>query len=374
MKMTKQFTCLIACFAILCCGGCVPEKTEQKEVTVDILMTSNPESSSLPEDLQNLFAPEMSLPDINNIITIIVPTGKIRREDLTTPLELNVKYEKTKLAKIQEQLKKTNAEEIRNSLTNYLSGVDVTSLNSNEQVENEEKSNRIRDYIQKQQGDIEVLFYAENIQNASWDNYSVYHDIGSIRELVFESQNSNSKNKFLIVYNPPLFAINTFPEGIMLDKTSLVFEKAGGSEQLNANVYPADIPELNKKVIWMSENEKVATVDATGLVKAIAQGNAIISANTENGFSASCSIQVKTNNPTTAQLNDLFNKIKNSDDSAIDKIRSILRNDLPVEGAANISNVQQLITDISNGSLYSVIRVNTNADGKVVSISVIKQL
>jgi len=80
-----------------------------------------------------------------------------------------------------------------------------------------------------------------------------------------------------------------------------------------------------------------------------------------------------TNAPTTAQLNDLLNKIRNSDDTATDRIRSILGNSLRVVGATNISNVQQLITDVStNGSNYRVTRINTNEDGKVVSITVTK--
>ena len=76
--------------------------------------------------------------------------------------------------------------------------------------------------------------------------------------------------------------------------------------------------------------------------------------------------------PTTEQLNDLLHKITNADDQATDEIRSVLGNNLPVEGAPNISNVQQLITDVSNGSYYKVTKVDTDADGKVVSISVSK--
>ncbi|MCL2652094.1 MAG: hypothetical protein FWD60_13865, partial [Candidatus Azobacteroides sp.] len=76
--------------------------------------------------------------------------------------------------------------------------------------------------------------------------------------------------------------------------------------------------------------------------------------------------------PTPAQLNDLLYKITNSDDNATDEIRNVLGNSLRVEGATNISNVQQLITDVSNGGRYKVTKVNANADGKVVSITVSK--
>ena len=196
------------------------------------------------------------------------------------------------------------------------------------------------------------------------------------------------------------------PDGIELDIISLSFMNTGESMQLKATVHPINVADKNKKVIWMSDNEKVATVNENGIVAAVATGNAVISAYTANGFSATCNIRVGNENAsevtntivkqqieeqakkvetakppqpenkkapyTPAQLNDLLNKIKKSDDNATDKIRKLLGNTLRVEGAPNISNVQQLITDISNGSHYKVTKVNTNAEGKVISISVSK--
>jgi len=76
--------------------------------------------------------------------------------------------------------------------------------------------------------------------------------------------------------------------------------------------------------------------------------------------------------PSKKQLNDLLDRITSSDDYATDEIRKVLGNTLRVEGANNISNVQELITDVSKGSRYIVTKVNTNADGKVISISVSK--
>jgi len=76
--------------------------------------------------------------------------------------------------------------------------------------------------------------------------------------------------------------------------------------------------------------------------------------------------------PSPAQLNALLSRIAMSDDNATDKIRKVLGNSLKVEGAANISNVQELITDVSKGSRYKVTKVNTDATGKVISISVSK--
>ena len=164
-------------------------------------------------------------------------------------------------------------------------------------------------------------------------------------------------------------------EDIVLDKTTLLFSRAGEKKQLTATVLPADVSEENRKIVWKSDNDAVATVDTSGLVTALANGQTVIRAYTKNGLSHSCSVQVKINQsnaPTPAQLNDLLKKITNSDDQATDRLRSILGNSLRVEGATNISNVQQLITDVSNGSHYKVTKVNTNDDGKIISITVSK--
>ena len=65
----------------------------------------------------------------------------------------------------------------------------------------------------------------------------------------------------------------------------------GSSVQLRA-VLPENTS--NKKVTWSSSNKNVATVDANGLVKAVKQGEAIITAKTADGsnLSAQCSVKV----------------------------------------------------------------------------------
>jgi len=172
-----------------------------------------------------------------------------------------------------------------------------------------------------------------------------------------------------------ILPVIVLPDNIVLDKTALIFGRAGEKKQLAAIVFPAEVSEENKKVVWKSDNDAVAKVDTNGLVTAVTNGHAVITALTNNGLSSACSVQVKINQitvPTIAQLNDLLNRITNSDDQATDRLRRILGNSLRVEGAPNISNVQQLITDVSNGSHYKVTKVNTNDDGKVISITVSK--
>ena len=200
------------------------------------------------------------------------------------------------------------------------------------------------------------------------------------------------------------------PDSITLNKTVLTFNNTNDTERLIATVFPRELSA--EKLIWQSSNEAVATVDTTGVVTPVANGNAAIMALTAIGHTVICSVEVQVpiepnnqnadrattrlNNqsaapaparrdnpnaapasarpdnrntvppaPTTARLNDLLHQITNSDDQATDELRKVLGNSLRVEGAPNISNVQQLITDASNGSRYTVTRVNTDTDGTI---------
>ena len=61
--------------------------------------------------------------------------------------------------------------------------------------------------------------------------------------------------------------------------------------ELEATILPENT--TNKKIIWTSDNEAVATVDEQGVVKALSEGEAVIIATTEDGGkSASCLINV----------------------------------------------------------------------------------
>ncbi|WFR65675.1 S-layer homology domain-containing protein [Paenibacillus amylolyticus] len=78
--------------------------------------------------------------------------------------------------------------------------------------------------------------------------------------------------------------------GISLDKTTLSIVE-GQSEQLTAAVLPANA--TKKAVTWSSSNPAVATVSATGQVKAVAPGTASITVITvDGGFSASATVTV----------------------------------------------------------------------------------
>ena len=80
--------------------------------------------------------------------------------------------------------------------------------------------------------------------------------------------------------------------GVRLNKTTATLTSAGSTVQLTATVLPEGAS--NKSVTWRSNNTSVATVSETGLVTAVANGTATITATTADGtrLSASCTVTV----------------------------------------------------------------------------------
>ena len=96
--------------------------------------------------------------------------------------------------------------------------------------------------------------------------------------------------------------VPTLAESITLDKIEISLEATE-----TATLIVTVLPELttDKSVEWSSSNESVATIDANGLVTAIAVGEAIITATTTDGsnLSASCKVTVV---PTLAETITLY--------------------------------------------------------------------
>ena len=81
--------------------------------------------------------------------------------------------------------------------------------------------------------------------------------------------------------------------GVSLNKNTTTI-KVGGTETLTAMVEPANA--TNKAVTWSSDNISVATVDANGLVTAVAEGSATITVTTEDGRKTATCTVIVTNN------------------------------------------------------------------------------
>ncbi len=86
--------------------------------------------------------------------------------------------------------------------------------------------------------------------------------------------------------------INYPVQGISLNHDAKTFTKAGETLQLTATIYPDSA--TNKTVTWKSSDKTVATVDESGLVTAVDNGTADITATTEDGnFKATCQVTVE---------------------------------------------------------------------------------
>lgn len=67
--------------------------------------------------------------------------------------------------------------------------------------------------------------------------------------------------------------------------------EVGQTGTLTATVAPVNA--TNQNLTWSSSNEKAATVDANGVVTAVGQGSATITAKADNGKSGTCKVTVK---------------------------------------------------------------------------------
>ncbi len=79
-------------------------------------------------------------------------------------------------------------------------------------------------------------------------------------------------------------------KGIALDRTSFS-AKAGEKVKLTATLTPAD---AKTTLTWTSSNPAVASVDKDGNVSCLATGTTVITVKTDNGLSATCSVEVYT--------------------------------------------------------------------------------
>ncbi|KEI99570.1 hypothetical protein N496_08330 [Clostridium botulinum A2B3 87] len=131
-------------------------------------------------------------------------------------------------------------------------------------------------------------------------------------------------------------------ESITLDKTSMDLLE-GSSDNLNAKVLPEDA--TNKKVVWLSSDEKIAKVDENGKVTAIKEGQATITAKVED-----------TDLTTTCKVN-VTKKVEENKNNAILSISLV--NGATKEYDVNMQEVEKFINwfeERSNGkgpSLYS---------------------
>ena len=89
------------------------------------------------------------------------------------------------------------------------------------------------------------------------------------------------------------------PEGIGLTYDSMKLN-VGESRKIGAVIEPKNA--TDKTVVFASSNTSVATIDATGLIRAVAPGTSVITGTTVNGLVGKCVLNVVIN-PTSISLN-----------------------------------------------------------------------
>ena len=88
--------------------------------------------------------------------------------------------------------------------------------------------------------------------------------------------------------------VQTSPKGITLDESEITLNLSGTKEQKLNVIYEPQETNANKEITWTSSDSNIVEVDETGLVKAKANGTATITATTENGKTAKCTVNVTT--------------------------------------------------------------------------------
>lgn len=97
------------------------------------------------------------------------------------------------------------------------------------------------------------------------------------------------KSTWTVYDNVALRKVDTPVESVSLDKEELALT-VGGEVTLTATVAPNNA--TDKTITWTTNADNVATVDENGKVTAVAEGTAIITATSNNGISANCTVTV----------------------------------------------------------------------------------
>ena len=141
---------------------------------------------------------------------------------------------------------------------------------------------------------------------------------------------------------------------------------------LDARIQPSGAS--NQNISWSSTNESVATVDATGLVTAISEGEAVITATTQDGeFEGSSKIKVLSNDVVNfadpnleAVIREMIGKetgdILKSDLFGITQLYASNKEISNLQGIENLVNLQDLYLDNNQIEDITPLKSLTNLD------------
>ena len=154
-------------------------------------------------------------------------------------------------------------------------------------------------YIYAKNGDVEVktTLPQDGDQNGQFGNGWGKVSTDTINVAAGESLTigvhiNNPGTNFAAADNFKLYYIPAYVKAtkVVLNKAKVVLTAQGATEQLVATVEPANA--TFNTVTWKSSNEAAVTVDANGVVTAVANGTATISATTADGATATCQVTV----------------------------------------------------------------------------------
>ena len=160
---------------------------------------------------------------------------------------------------------------------------------------------------------------------------------------------------------------------ITLNETNLSLN-VNQTAQLNATVYPSNTG--NKTVTWKSSNAAVATVSNNGLVTALADGTAIITATTTDGtnLSASCQVTVSSVPVTSISLNSSGIILDLGDQQTYQLVPTILPSNATNQAVTWTSSNPAVAIVTNNGLVIPISQGNatvtvTTTDGTNLSAS-----
>lgn len=154
------------------------------------------------------------------------------------------------------------------------------------------------------------------------------------------------------------------PEQVHLEPKSLTLY-SGNKTYLEASVTPWNL--TDRSIVWTSSNEKVATVDANGLVTAVAKGTAVITAASklDETVKAECTIEVFENSTTLSGV------VHNADGNAffadidVDSATYKIVSDAAEQDYLSVVQTDDMLMAAGADSLYRIDPANGYAAEKI---------
>lgn len=183
--------------------------------------------------------------------------------------------------------------------------------------------------------------------------------------------NYTSTQKSISLYHKPSVHVQVDVDGVSLNKQSITLAPSE-SETLAATVSPTNAS--NKSVTWESLDSNVATVDSTGHVTAVAEGNTTIVVKTvDGGFAATCDVTVKNKEVTSLSVDPSTYTLKLGETFVL---HAITNEDATIQTVTWSSKNEAIVKVDSDGTIYGISEggpVNVTAtanNGKTASCAV----